>query len=133
MRNIYDNPYKYACVCNVPYELAKIACKKQRHLEKEYAKHKPHCPVCNSKRMHIVSDSYEEGYGSYCECEDCGTGFDFTEVPNSDYIRTYGDDFDVVVYFSITRNKEKGWLEACGSDKLEDWHRFAKNMISGRR
>ena len=38
-RSLYDNPYKYACVCSVPLKLAKIACKKQRHLEKEQKKH----------------------------------------------------------------------------------------------
>lgn len=133
MRSIYDNPYKYACVCNVPFELAKIACKKQRHLDKEYAKHIPRCPVCNSKKLYIESGSYEEGYDAYVECDECGSGFDFEEVPNSEYIRTYGDDFDAVVYFSTTEYKKDGWREACGSDKYEDWVKFAKHMIIGRR
>ena len=133
MRSVYANPYKYAYVCNVPLELANIACKKQRHLEKEFSKHIPRCPECNSKKVYIVSGSYEEGYDAYVECDNCGSAFDFEEVPNSDYIRMYGDDFDPVVYFSCTENKQEGWLEACGSDNYKDWLSFARNTIIGRR
>lgn len=133
MRSIYDNPYKYACVCHVPFELAKIACKKQRHIDKEYVKHIPRCPACNSKKLYIVSGSYEEGYDSFVECNECGSGFNFEEVPNSEYIRAYGDDFDPVFYFSETDHKEEGWKEACGSDKYEDWLSFARHMIIGQR
>lgn len=38
MRNIYANPYKYACICDIPIELAKIECLKQRHFEKRATK-----------------------------------------------------------------------------------------------
>lgn len=105
--------------------------KKQRHINKEYAKHIPRCPICDSRKLYVVSGSFEEGYDSYVECDECGSGFDFEEVPNSEYIRTYGDDFDPVVYFSTTENKKDGWVEACGSDKYEDWITFARHMIIG--
>ena len=72
MRSIYANPYKYACKCDIPIELAKIACLKQRHFIKEQQKHPMYCPICKSKNMNFESGSYEEGYGDFIECEDCG-------------------------------------------------------------
>lgn len=63
MRSIYANPYKYACKCDIPIELAKIACLKQRHFIKEQQKHPMYCPICKSKNMNFESGSYEEGYG----------------------------------------------------------------------
>lgn len=53
-RDIHLNPYKYACVCNIPYELAKIQCLKYRHIDKEERKHRP----CN--QIPIVKDTQEQ-------------------------------------------------------------------------
>lgn len=49
MKSIYSNPYKYAVKCNIPFDLAKIMCLKQRHFDKEERKHRMYCPVCKSK------------------------------------------------------------------------------------
>lgn len=134
MKSIYANPYKYACVCNVPFELAKIACKKQRHLEKEQRKHKAYCPTCGSKHLVFEMGSYEEGYGDFFECEDCEDTFCPSEIPNVEHFDFMGwADFDPVLYFSNTEDKQDGWVEACGSDKYEDWLSYARNMIIGRR
>lgn len=134
MSNIYLNPYKYAVECNVPIDLAKIACKKYRHIHKEQKKHIPRCPNCGSKRLGIEHGSYEEGYSSFVVCDNCGCDFDFSEVENIDYLPyCTGDDFDAVLYFASYKNKEEGWLEACGAETLEEWHRFARDMIIGRR
>lgn len=134
MRSIYDNPYKYACVCNVPFELAKIACLKQRHMEKMRRKHPAHCPTCNSRHLHFEMGSYEEGYGDFIECLNCGDTFDCDEIPNVEYTDLTGwGDFDVVLYFSSTENKEEGWKEACGAETIEKWHEFARKMIVGKR
>lgn len=133
MRNIYDNPYKYACKCNVPYELAKIACLVYRHRKKEHRKHKPYCPVCKSKKIYYETGSYEEGYEDFCGCEECGETFAVEEIPNYENIRVFGDDFDMVLYFSTTDNKESGWLEACGATTLEEWQNFARRMIIGQQ
>lgn len=134
MRSIYDNPYKYACVCNVPFELAKIACLKQRHWNRMQRKHPMYCPKCKSKNVFFEGGSCEEGYGDFIGCEDCGETFNCDEVPNAEYANLTGwEDFDPVVYFSSTANKEEGWKEACGSDKYEDWISFARHMIIGRR
>ena len=65
MRSIYANPYKYAIECDIPFSLAKIMCKKQRHFEKEQRKHRMYCPVCKSKNLVFESGSYEEGYGDF--------------------------------------------------------------------
>lgn len=133
MRSIYSNPYKYAVKCNVPIELAKIACKKQRHIDKERKKHYPVCPQCGSKKLSYEMGSYEEGYGDFIECNDCGETYELDEVENIDNLPCFEWDFDPVVYFSTTENQKEGWIEACSSDKLEDWHSFARTMIVGRR
>ena len=130
-RSIYDNPYKYANICNVPYEYAKIACLKQRHYEKEMRKHKPYCPKCGSKHIGYEEGSYEEGYSGFFYCDTCGEDFD--DVPNSDYFEHFGMDFDAVLYFSVTKDIKGGWLEACGAETLEEWQRFAIEMITGKR
>lgn len=133
-RSIYDNPYKYACVCNIPFELAKIACNKQRHFDKEYRKHRAYCPKCKSKNLEYDGGSWEEGYGEFIECGDCGETFDCDEVPNIKYARLTGwEDFDAVLYFSNTENKEDGWKEACGGTTHKEWLDFATQMIIGRR
>jgi len=134
MRSIYDNPYKYACVCDVPIELAKIACLKHRHNIKEQRKHRAYCPCCKSKHLIFNMGSYEEGYGDFFECYECGETFDPSEIPNVEYFDYMGwADFDAVLYFSDTNNKEEGWLEACGATTHEEWLRFAKSMIVGKR
>lgn len=134
MRSIYDNPYKYACVCNVPFELAKIACLKQRHLNKMQQKHPMRCPHCNSKSLIFEMGSYEEGYGDFIECDDCGDTFDCAEVPNAEYANLTGwEDFDPVLYFSTTANKAEGWRAACGAETLEEWHEYARKNIIGKR
>ena len=131
-RSIYDNPYKYAIVCNVPFDIAKIACKKQRHLDKEHNKHKAYCPKCGSKHLEYEMGSYEEGYGDFIECSECGETFDLPEVPNVDYMTLSGfEDFDAVLYFSTTGNKSEGWVEACGAKTLEEWQAFARRSIVG--
>lgn len=132
-RSLYDNPYKYACVCSVPLKLAKIACKKQRHLEKEQKKHPCRCPACGSKHLYYEHGSYEEGYGDFVECTDCGETYDPGEIPNIEYgSLTPFEDFDPVIYFSLTENKLEGWKEACGAETHEEWIHFAEKMIAGR-
>lgn len=133
MKSIYANPYKYACQCSIPIELAKIACAKQRHFEKEERKHRMYCPVCGSKKVIFEGGSYEEGYGDFIECEDCGETFDCGEVPNVEYANLTGwKDFDVVLFYSNTVNKEDGWEEACGAKTHEEWIEFAARVITGR-
>lgn len=132
-RSLYDNPYKYACVCSVPLKLAKIACKKQRHLEKEQKKHPCRCPACGSKHLYYEHGSYEEGYGDFVECTDCGETYDPGEIPNIEYgSLTPFEDFDPIIYFSLTENKLEGWKEACGAETHEEWIHFAEKMIAGR-
>lgn len=133
LRSLYDNPYKYACVCSVPLKLAKIACKKQRHLEKEQKKHPCRCLACGSKHLYYGHGSYEEGYGDYVECNNCGETYDPCEIPNIKYgSLTPFEDFDPVIYFSLTENKLEGWKEACGTETHEEWIHFAEKMIAGR-
>lgn len=129
-RDIHLNPYKYACVCNIPYELAKIQCLKYRHIDKEERKHRPFCPECGSKHIGYEMGSYEEGYSSFFYCDDCGQAYD--EIPNGEYYSYFGSDFDVVLYFSCTEDKADGWREACGAETIEDWHEFARKEILGR-
>lgn len=131
MRDIHDNPYKYACVCNVPYELAKIACLKDRHYQKERRKHGPFCPKCGSKNIFYEMGSYEEGYGDYVECENCGETYEPYEIKNVDYIIPFRD-FDTVLYFSSSRIPEEGWREACGAETIEEWQEFAREEILRR-
>lgn len=135
MKSIYANPYKYACKCNIPIELAKIACLKQRHFDKEQKKHPMYCPVCKSKHLIFESGSYEEGYDDFIECDDCGETFDCNKVPNSEYASLTGwEDFDAVLYFSTCcGNKLEGREAACGSAEREEWLEFAKKMIIGKR
>ena len=134
MKSIYSNPYKYAIKCDIPFELAKTACLKQRHFLKEQRKHPMYCPVCKSKHLHFEGGAYEEGYGDFIECEDCGEAFDCDEVPNAKYAYLTGwEDFDAVLYFSNTENKEKGWMEACGATTHEEWIAFARRNIIGKR
>lgn len=133
MKSIYANPYKYAVKCNIPFELAKIMCLKQRHFHKEERKHRMYCPICKSKNMIFEGGSYEEGYGDFIECTDCGETFDCDEVPNVEYASLTGwEDFDAVLYFSDTENKLDGWMEACGATTHEEWLKFATKMITGR-
>lgn len=134
IRNIYLNPYKYAIECDIPFELAKIMCKKQRHYKKEQRKHPMYCPSCHSKNLVYDSGSYEEGYGEFIECYDCGETFNCNEIPNVQYGNFTGwEDFDPVLYFSNTNNKEDGWKEACGATTHEKWVDFATQMIMGKR
>ena len=133
-RSIYSNPYKYAIECNVPFELAKIACAKQRHFEKDARKHRMYCPICKSKELVFEEGSYEEGYGDFIECQNCGETFNINEVPNSQYARLTGwEDFDAVLYYSCTKNKTAGWMEACGATSHEEWVEFAKKVIIGKK
>lgn len=132
-RSIYANPYKYACVCNIPYDLAKIACLKQRHYDKTMRKNRPYCPKCGSKNIDYEMGSYEEGYGDFCECDECGETFEPHEVPNYEYFDIFGSDFDVVLFFSKTEDVKQGWIEACGAKTLEEWQEFAKKIIIGNR
>lgn len=90
------------------------------------------CPICKSKHLEYEMGSYEEGYGDFIECEDCGNTFDVDEVLNSKYADLTGwEDFDAVLYYSETENKEDGWMEACGSKEPEKWVEFARHMIIG--
>lgn len=132
MRSIYANPYKYASQCNIPIALAKIACKKQRHNEKEQRKHPMKCPVCSSKYLMYNHGSYEEGYSDFIECKNCGETFDCNEVPNIEYANLTGfEDFDVVLFFSTYDSITEGWKEACGATTREEWVTFAKKTILG--
>lgn len=131
MSGIYLNPYKYAVECNIPIDLAKIACKKYRHFYKEQRKHIPRCPKCGSKKLEVEYGSYEEGYDGFITCESCDEAFDFNEIGNIKYLPYYGDYFDAVLYFASYEDKKQGWLEACGTETLEGWHRFAEDMIIG--
>ena len=135
MRTIYDNPYKYACVCNVPFELAKIACLKRRHKDKMRRKHPVHCPTCNSKHLIYEMGSYEEGYSDFIECDECGDTFDCSEIPNIEYVDLTGwDDFDAVLFFSQNDvAKTEDGEKACGAEDLEEWIKFAQNNIIGIR
>ena len=134
MRSIYANPYKYACKCDVPIELAKIACLKHRHINKEQRKHKVYCPSCGSKHLYFEMGSYEEGYSDFFECEDCGETFSPSEIPNVEYFDFMGwADFDAVLYFSNTENKLEGWKEACGATTHEEWLEFARANIIGNK
>lgn len=134
MKSIYANPYKYAIKCHIPFELAKIACLKQRHLEKDQKKHPCRCPVCKSKDLIYNDASYEECYGEFIECNTCGETFNCNEVPNIEYANFTGwEDFDAVLYFSNTENKEDGWREACGATTHNEWIKFAAKMILGER
>lgn len=134
MRSIYANPYKYACECDIPIELAKIACKKYRHIEKEQRKHRAYCPSCGSKHLYFEMGSYEEGYSDFFACEDCEETFSPSEIPNVEYFDFMGwANFDAVLYFSNTENKSEGWQEACGATTHEEWLEFAKRNIIGNR
>lgn len=122
MRDIYLNPYKYACVCNIPFELAKIACLKRRHYYKELRKHGPFCPACGSKSIFYEEGSYEDGYDSYVECENCEETFGPHEIENINYIIPF-NDFDTVLYFAETR-------DVVYTEK--EWQEFARKEILGR-
>lgn len=128
MKNIYANPYKYAVKCNIPFELAKIMCKKQRHFRKEERKHRMYCPKCGSKELIFEGGSYEEGYGDFIECDSCGETFDCSEVPNSEYANLTGfEDFDPVLFFAGDK------AGACGDAVThEEWVSFARKMITGK-
>lgn len=132
MRSIYDNPYKYACECDIPIELAKIACLKERHLRKEQKKHKPKCPNCGSKKLDYEMGSYEEGYGDYFECVTCGETYDPNEIKNIEYMPCPFGDFDVVLYFRRRGQNISGWDEACGATTMEEWQAFARKEIVGK-
>lgn len=131
MRSIYDNPYKYACECDIPIELAKIACLKERHLRKEQKKHKPKCPKCGSKKLNYEMGSYEEGYEDYVECDECGETYEPNEIKNIEYMPSSWDNFDVLLYFSNGEDKT-GWMEACGAETIEEWQAFARKEILER-
>lgn len=126
--SIYANPKKYARKTQIPLGLAKIECRKQKQIDKK--RKKIRCPRCKRKALHYISGSYEEGYGAFIECDNCGEAFDPNEIKNSELL-CYGSDFDAVLYFAKTKHSPNGWIEACGSDKVEDWHKFARNMIVG--
>ena len=128
--SIYSNPKKYAQKCQIPLNLVKIECRKQKQFERK-RKHII-CPRCKHKSLDYEMGSYEEGYGSYLECNFCGETYNPEEIKNS-YLLAYGADFDAVLYFSKTKDSQDGWIEACGSDKIEDWHRFARDTIIGRQ
>lgn len=134
MKSIYANPYKYACVCDVPIDLAKISCKKHRHIEKEKRKHRVFCPKCGTEHLRVNLVSYKEGRIDFFECVDCGDLFSPSEIPNVEYFDcSPWEEFDPVLYFSDPKNKQEGWLEACGSDKYEDWIAFSIEKIIGKR
>ena len=130
---IYQDPREYAKLCDIPLDLAKIACKKYRHHQKEFRKKKPKCPICHRKTLYIEDESYEEGYSAFISCENCGSDFSFSEIPNSEYIERFWDDFDPVLYFANMENKKEGRIAACGDDSDEAWEKFARNQILGRR
>ena len=132
-KSIYMNPYKYACVCHVPFELAKIACLKIRHAKKEQQKNPSRCPSCNSKKIFYQFGSIEEGYGDFIECQECGETFSPDEIKNIQYLG-YDPfnplDMDIVLYFSMYyRDPAEGWRDACGAETLEEWHAFARKEI----
>ena len=43
-----------------------------RPQKKEQKKHPCRCPACGSKHLYYEHGSYEEGYGDFVECTDCG-------------------------------------------------------------
>ena len=121
MKSIYANPYKYSCVCDIPFELAKIMCKNRAY-----------CPVCKSKKLIFEHGSYEEGYDSFIECDACGKTFDYDKIPNIEYASIAGyEDFDAVLYFGSMQNKSEAWKEACGAITHDKWIEFAAEMIIG--
>lgn len=134
MRSIYANPYKYAVTCDIPFELAKIACAKARHCKKEARKHPMRCPNCNSKRLCFEHGSYEEGYSDYIECDNCGETYDVDAVPNSEYQSLTGyEDFDAVLFYSGTEDGYGDIMPKGAAKTHEEWVKFARDAIIGKR
>jgi len=130
-KSIYNSPKKYAKRCDIPLNLAKIQCKKYKKEARQRKKIK--CPACHRKSLVFCGGSYEEGYGDYIECAACGEAYAPEEIKNG-YMLHFGWDFDVVLYYSGKTPEEKisGRLEACGSEKIEDWVKFAEDEIRGK-
>lgn len=126
--SIYASSKKYAKKCQIPLSLAKIECRKQRKIER--SRKKITCPMCKHKSLGYEMGSYEEGYGDFIGCAFCGETYGPEEIKNGDLL-AYGADFDAVLYFCKTKDSQDGWIEACGSDNIEDWHKFARRMIIG--
>lgn len=63
----------------------------------------------------------------------CGETYEPDEIPNIEYgSLTPFEEFDPVIYFSLTENKLEGWKKACGAETHEEWIHFAEKMIAGR-
>ena len=127
--SIYANPKRYARKCNIPIELAKIECRRQKTIAKKRKKIK--CPICKRKRLAFIHGSYEEGHDAFLECGFCGETYDPHEIRNSDLL-CFGNDFDAVLYFSGGRTAEeraKYRMEAIGEYDDASWVKFAERMI----
>lgn len=132
--SIYTNPYKYAYICDVPIEYARIVQKRQNNIAKIIYNARK-CPKCGSHSLCFEGGSYEEGYDDYiyCENDECEADYEVSEIKNGQYLSGWLD-FDVVWYglINVDDEKKKEYrLMMCGSDNINEWHKFAWDHIRG--
>ena len=127
MSSVYDNPYKYAVICDVPIELARAVCKIQRKTDKMRYKARK-CPVCKGRGLEAEFGSYEEGYGDYIGCDHCGATFDLKEIENG-FLLFGLQDFDVILWFSVHKKDRQ---EKLGIKNIEEWHEWAWKELKGK-
>ena len=127
IKSIYDNPYKYAYECDVPIELARIACKKQRRFNKLVHRARK-CPECNSRALRYDCGSWwHEGIGDSLYCEKCGSEYEIEEIENGNLLIAMAG-FDFIVYYSLPKKIEwrmEARAEELGVNTLEEWHSWA--------
>lgn len=133
-KSVYLNPYKYAYICDVPIEYARIAQKRQNNISKIIYNARK-CPKCGSHSLCFEGGSYEEGYGDYiyCDNESCGEDFEVSDIKNGEYLSGWLD-FDVVLYTcsgETDAERQKDRIAMCNSENVGDWHEFAWNHIHG--
>lgn len=132
IKSIYDNPYKYACECDVPIELARIVCKKQRRFNKLVHRARK-CPECNTRGLKYECGCWEEGIGDSIYCDNCGEAFGVEELENGYYLAV-GIDFDMVLYLSLSYTFEERMRERKEKydiNTIEEWHKTAWKWIRG--
>ena len=126
-KSIYANPYKYAYICNVPIDYARVVQKQQNNISKiVYNARK--CPKCGSRSLCFECGSYEEGYGDYiyCDNESCGETFSVSDIKNGTYLSGWLD-FDIVLWASKGKTDEEraeSRKEQCCSEGFENWSEF---------
>lgn len=133
-KSIYANPYKYAYICDVPIEYARIVQKRENNIAKiVYNARK--CPKCGSRSLCFEGGSYEEGYGDYiyCDNENCEETFLVSDINNGQYLSGWFD-FDSVLWASRGKTEEeraKTRSEECYSEGFDNWSDFIWNHIRG--